>query len=213
MTTHSHTLRFIGLLAAVFLLSGCVFLDRLKQQGLAPPPPGQGQQMTEQEQKSTLLADTLHFAGRIHHLPEQNRNRIAMTLRRQQKIAASPRNSLELALIALYVDEDTLPTTEALAALDNTEKAISGNDLKLLGLVDVLRQALLEIEGGKRHVQELTEKIKQQDKELAKNLQTIKDEKIDALEAELLAAKKKNQEMALQLKKLLEIEKIVDKRK
>lgn len=211
MTSRSQIICFIGLLTAAFLFSGCVFLDRLKQSLSPPEIQDQQIEIQGQEPESTLLTDVLHFAGQIHHMQDQNRKKIATFLRHKTQKTASTRDNMSLALLALYVDEETLPTSEALAALQHVKEAESGKDLKLLGLVDVLRQALLEIVQERKNGEALAENLRQKNKELAEKLQASENK--DSLQAELAAEKKKNEEMSQKLQKLLEIEKIVEKRK
>ena len=210
MTNRSHAVCFLGLLTAAFLLSSCVFSDRLKQSLSTPQAQDKQMAVQGQDQESALLSDILNFAGQIHHMPEQKRKKIAEELRQKLETKATPRDSMRLALLALYMDEDTLPTAEALSALDHMEKAEIGNDLKLLSLADLLREALLRIEQERKHGKVMAEEFQQQKKELAEKLH---EKGIDTLEAELAAEKKKNEEMAQKLQKLLEIEKIVEKRK
>jgi hypothetical protein len=210
MNNRSRAVCFLSLLTAAYLLSGCVFMDRLKQS--LSTPPAKDKQITSEGQgrESALLSDILHFAGQVHHMPEQKRNKMAMELSQKLETASTPRDSLQLALLALYLNEDTLPTSEALSALDRMEKTELGNNLELLGLADLLREALLQIEQERKHGKTLADELQQQKKEMAEKLH---EKGIDTLEAELAAEKKKNKEMAQKLQKLLEIEKIVEKRK
>ena len=201
MTSRSRFVRIISLLAVAFLFSGCVFIDRFKQ-GLSPPPVSNEQpENPRPSQDSPLLADVLHFAGHIHHMPEDNRIKNVTALRKKLKIHPSPQDRLYLALLALYVKEDTLPSAEALASLEQLEHEEAGSNLKLLGLVDVLKQALMRIEQERRQGKELADKLQE------------KADRSDALKAELEAEKKRSEEMAQKLQKLLEIEKIMEKRK
>lgn len=201
MTSRSRFVRIISLLAVALLFSGCVFIDRLKQ-GLSPPPVSDKQpENTGPSQDSPLLDDALHFAGHIHHMPEDSRIKNVTALRKKLKIHPSPQDRLYLALLALYVKEDTLPSAEALASLERLEHEEAGSNLKLLGLVDVLKQALMRIEQERRRGKELTGKLQE------------KADRSDALKAELEAEKQRSEEMAQKLQKLLEIEKIMEKRK
>jgi len=202
MTTRFHIIRFVSLLAAACLISGCVFADRFKQ-SLSPPPVVTDKRGDSwgPDKQSPLLADILYFAGQIHHMPAEERKKNATALRNMLKTSPFPKDRLVLALLALYVEEDTVPTAEALESLENLSPAEIGDDPKLLGLINVLRQSLRRIE-----------QEKEQGKESARQLkQAI--EKKDKLEVELTAEKKKSEEMAQKLQKLLEIEKIMEQRK
>lgn len=204
MTARSRAICFIGLLAVTMLFSGCAAMDSLKHD-LAMP--------FTREQPSALPNDLLHFAERLQHMPAGKRKKLATSLRQKMKNSTTPQENLQLALLALYVGDGTIPAAEGLAALQHVEKeeARRGKNAALSGLVYVLRQALLEIDRERRHGENLAAELHNQKKELAKKLHSR--EETDDLAAALQAEKKKTEELTRQLQKLLEIEKIVEKRK
>jgi len=205
----SRTFIFILLFLAASL-SGCVAYDQFKTN--LSRSSSQDRTATECKEKDTLLADSLQFAAQLSQMSEEEKEKNVSGLRRIAKDNLKPRDTLSMALLALFTDERTLSYSEGLSFLANFDEVQKGQSAELAGFVASLRQALdtlantrdrrtfLHIKMSDELAKEMTEN---------KNLQEVNKK----LQNDLTAERQKSQEMAQKLQKLLEIEKIMEQRK
>jgi len=188
-------------LAITFTLPGCAFLDQFKASLKQSSSQASSTDALEGKEQDALLVEALHFAKQIEQMPQKERDETAAALRQLAEEDISPRDRLDTAFLAFYVEEPILPPEVALSLLDYFDAPGFNPNQQIDGLVASLRQALAKL-------LETKDMLAEAQKELAAEHRKVMDV-TDEMEAE----KEKTDEMAQKLQKLLEIEKIMEQRK
>jgi len=191
-------------------LSGCVVLDQVKEN--LSHSSSQNQTATECKELDPLLADSLQYATQLGQMSEEEREKNVAGLRRIARDNLTPRDRLSMALLALFTDERTLSASEGLSFLANFDDIQTEQSEELAGLVAYLRHSLVTLADSQDRLTSLHIKMSSElakERTENKNLQGVNKK----LQNDLTAEKQKSQEMAQKLQKVLEIEKIMEKRK
>jgi hypothetical protein len=189
-------------------LSGCTQIQKFKT-GLYrvfddPPPQSEIYKEGLKEQKA-LLANSLQLAARISQMTDEERKKMAVSLQQISRKKITPRDRLAIALLALYSDEETLPASSALSLLEYFDEKPTDLSPELRGLTTSLQKALTIIAEARKNFTTLHKTMQE----------ALAGEKVESqkLQNELASERQKSKEMSQKLQQLLEIEKIMEKRK
>jgi len=190
-------------------LYGCVQIQHFKT-GLHqvfddPPQESKINKQKELKDQKALVANSLKLAERIGQMTDEERKKIAISMQQISRKKITPQDRLAIAFLALYSDEEILPASKALSLLAYFDENPAALSPELQGLTASLRQALIIIAVARKNFTTLHKTMQE-----ALAEEQLKSQK---LQNELAAERQKSKEMSQKLQQLLEIEKIMEKRK